>query len=93
MSMSITKAEFMERYGDVLVSFSSYYKYTFYFRGIAENGETITCSIGSSSDDIYKLDVQAGEKKTIRLLDAQDGDITYGCARRGEDEICSFFDY
>ncbi len=63
---TLTHKEFNELYGDVEVEFTSYYKYSFSFRGKTPDGNTVVVSIGGSSDDIYKLDVEAGEKVKVR---------------------------
>ena len=51
-----TNQELNEEYGDVLVSFQSYYKYSFAFGG-EKDGHKITAYLGGASHDIYKLSV------------------------------------
>jgi hypothetical protein len=49
--------QFMEMYGDTMMSFLSYYKYTFHFNGKTADGKTISASYGGSSEDIYRYGV------------------------------------
>lgn len=46
-----------EKFKDSKVTFESYYKYTFTFVGVSEDGYRLTCHYGGSSDDIYRYDV------------------------------------
>ena len=60
MSLSLSLAQFLQMYGDVEVKFSSYYKFTFTFKGIcASDGKNITVRIGGDVDDIYRMDISA----------------------------------
>ena len=68
MSKKITKKEFMDQYGDVVVSFSSYYKYSFTFRG-TKNGESIRVCLGGNHSDIYRFEVDADCKSKIKDMD------------------------
>lgn len=54
---SLSKEEAIEKYGKVPLLFSSYYKYSFVFRGKAEDGAQIYVSVGGNGDDIYRFDV------------------------------------
>lgn len=63
----MTKEQMLEKYGEVEVSFDSYYKYTFYFTGEHE-GKTIDVSVGGDSDDIYKFNVSRNAKYKIKDL-------------------------
>ncbi|RLG57456.1 MAG: hypothetical protein DRN95_05510 [Candidatus Hydrothermarchaeota archaeon] len=58
----------LEKYGDAKVKFSSYYKYTFTFRGKTEDGREIVCRVGWTADDIYRFGVNAEEEITVRDL-------------------------
>ena len=51
--------QFMEIYGDTLMSFMSYYKYTFTFTGKTDDGKTINASYGGEADGIYRYNVSA----------------------------------
>lgn len=69
--MEITKKEFDELYGDVEVEFSTYYKFSFTFAGWAPDGKRLIVTVGGCADDIYKMDVIAGEKTKVRDFDAR----------------------
>jgi hypothetical protein len=84
----MSKAEFLEKYGDVQVEFSSYYKYSFTFIGTAEDGAAVSVSVGGNADDIYRMEVVATYPETVRDLDAYSGDATLN----GE-TVASFYDY
>jgi len=79
----------LERYGDVPVVFTSYYKFTFTFCGdvVALDGKpaTLSVSIGGSSDEIYKTSVTADQ---IKLRDvAGQEDLGYTAVYRDGKEI------
>ena len=58
MTEQISRDEAIEIYGDIVVKFSSYYKYSFTFSG-SRDGVTIALSLGGDHNDIYKLSVDA----------------------------------
>lgn len=64
----MTREEFYEKYGDVKVKFSSYYKYTFTYTGNLPDGGRISVNWGGNSDDIYRFDVDADSEETISIL-------------------------
>lgn len=55
--------EMEANYGDILVRFSSYYKYNFVFKG-----QGLTVYAGGDKDDIYRFSVQPNEDYKIRDL-------------------------
>lgn len=57
--MTMTREEFDAKYGNVEVTFDSYYKFTFYFSGTTPEGVQISGHIGGSADDIYRSDIGA----------------------------------
>lgn len=65
--MQLTEEEFQEKYGEVEVKFSSYYKFTFVFRGYFE-GKLVQVNVGGGSEDIYRLDVKADEPVKVNSL-------------------------
>lgn len=69
----MTRQEFYEKYGNVKVKFSSYYKYTFAFNAVLPDGGIITCECGGNHDDIYRFEVAAGAEDTIRSLEPYAG--------------------
>lgn len=69
----MTYDEFIEKYGDVVVTFSSYYKYRFRYSGVLKNGCTIIVEIGGDANDIYRMEVLVGDSYTIRELEPNGG--------------------
>jgi hypothetical protein len=65
----MTYEEVIEKYGNVVVTFSSYYKYRFRYSSILENGDRIIVEIGGSPDDIYRLEVMVADVFTISELE------------------------
>lgn len=74
----MTKEQIYEKYGDVKLKFSSYYKFSFGFTGTTEDGESVYASIGGDSDEIYRLDVDADKEETIKTLEPNFINITKG---------------
>jgi hypothetical protein len=66
--MTLTEEQFKEKYGEVEVMFSSYFKYTFVFRGDFY-GKEFQVNVGGSSEDIYRFDVRANDPIKIKYLD------------------------
>lgn len=66
----MTVEELVEKYGDVVLDFSSYYKYEFSYRGIAPDGKEICIRLGGNSDDIYSL--MLSDEETVSNLIAED---------------------
>lgn len=87
MSESISRKEFLERYGDMMVEFHSYYKYSFTFKRKMDNGSVLSVEVGGNHDDIYRFDVVAGMKFPVKQLDPVSGSI-----HMGKEEIVSFCD-
>jgi hypothetical protein len=84
----MTKEDFIEKYGEVKVKFSSYYKYTFSFSGELSDGGKICVSYGGCSDDIYRYEVSADYEETVKSVYPCSGSVY----KDGE-EIDSFYDY
>ncbi len=61
----MTDDEFNEKYGDIWVHFTSYYKYVFRYVGDGFDGETITVGYGGNHDDIYRHEVTSCDKQKI----------------------------
>jgi len=75
----MTKSEFIAKYGNRKVKFSSYYKYSFTF----VDGKGLTIRVGGDRDDIYRFSVTANEEVMVSTLDPFSGEC-------GED---NFYDY
>ena len=73
-------------YGEAKVVFTSYYKYSFSFRG-EFNGKSIYVSMGGSADDIYRFDVDAGKEYAVKQLG-----MSYAEVKEGETTIAEFTD-
>lgn len=68
----MTEQEVVEKYGDVVLRFSSYYKFCFTFSGVAKDGAVIHATYGGDADEIYRYDVSAThtvESLTLPLED------------------------
>lgn len=85
----MTKQEFMEKYGEVRVKFSSYSKFTFYFDATLEDGSKLYISVGGDSDDIYRFDVSADEEIPVSGLDPYAGKVV----DKSGTSIVEFYDY
>ena len=58
----MTYEEILEKYGATRMSFDYYYKFTFTFVGVAEDGVEVIAKYGENSDDIYRHYVDTQEK-------------------------------
>ncbi len=84
----MTRAEFINLYGDALVVFNSYYKYSFTFTGKLKDGSEINVTLGGSADEIYRESVKPDVAVTVKSLYPYSG----GVHRNGK-EIHSFYDF
>lgn len=85
----MTAAEFISKYGNVTVKFSSYYKYTFTYTGKLPDGSEISIDYGGNSDQIYRQDVVPDKEYTVSEI------MPYAGRVDGPDgsEVDSFYDY
>ena len=60
----MNQAELIEKYGNVKLKFDSYYKYTFTYTGLTDEGLTINVELGGDPDEIYKADLVLEETLT-----------------------------
>ena len=86
--MILEQKEFYEKYGDIDVTFSEYYKYIFTFTAKLPNDETLICHIGGSSHDIYRFHMGNGHTESLRSLDPFSGEVY-----KDGKEICSFYEF
>lgn len=90
--IELTKQEFIDRWGSFTVSFSSYYKYKFYFTctvGAPDNPDgKLSLAYGGDSDGIYRFDVEATDSYLVSDLDWSSG--TYQDWKKGVEY--SFYD-
>ena len=75
MEVEVSKEEFLEKYGNVEVVFSFYYKYSFVFEATLAHGKTLYVSVGGDGDDIYRLEVD-NKPITVRALNPRAGSAT-----------------
>ena len=88
MGNEMTRQEFYDKYGDVKVKFSSYYKFTFTYAATLPDGKRLTCGCGGNSADIYRDEVYANNEYTVAELQPHEG----GVYQDGK-EVEGFYDY
>ncbi len=84
----LSKQEFYEKYGDVVVRFANYYKYTFTYEGVLPDGKTLTCGYGGNADEIYRHEATPDREKLLSSLRPFEGAVYQGGV-----EVESFYDY
>lgn len=84
----MTREEFIEKYGSVIVSFESYYKYTFTYKADLEDGKVISVSYGGNGDEIYRHETSRDARITVRDLGPYAGAVYVNGL-----ETDSFYDY
>jgi hypothetical protein len=90
--ITITKSDFIQRYGHIKVKFSSYYAYEFTFAGITDDGNLIEVQCGGNIDDIYQMDVVSNYEERIQDLNPFLGYV-YGRNALGDSvPIASFYE-
>jgi len=75
--LEMTKEQILDKYGEVVLKFTNYFKYEFYFLGVTENGTQIFTSIGGTSCSIYNIDVSSDAKETLLSLEPEWVSITF----------------
>ena len=88
MLKQMTRSEFYNKYGDVEVTFSSYYKYTFNYTAVLVDGKLLTVGYGGSSDQIYRYNAYAGQTVKVKDLQPYNGSVY-----KDTEEVESFYDY
>ena len=61
----MTREEVLELYGEIPLPFSYYYKYLYYYKGIAPDGAVIYAGIGGDASDIYRYEVTRDKYLTL----------------------------
>lgn len=84
----MTRQEFYEKYGEVIVEFAMYYKFTFSYTAKLPDGSSILVRVGGNSDDIYRMEVCTGDKIKIKDLMPYAGSVF-----KENVEIEEFYDY
>ena len=83
----MTRAEFYAKYGDVKVTFSSYYKYTFTYAATLPDGKRLTVGYGGNHDEIYSHEVSMSCTETVSGLKPYTGAVY-----EGGEEVEGFYD-
>lgn len=71
----MTKEKFYSKYGDVIVTFSHYYKFDFNYGAILSNGDKIRVTYGGNSDVIYRFECSNNEHISIKELKPYAGSV------------------
>lgn len=58
----------LEKYKNEVVKFTGYYKYTFTFRTMLQNGNTLIAQVGGCTDSIYTLAVSPDMMSSVNAL-------------------------
>ena len=66
----MNQAELIEKYGDVKLKFNSYYKYTFTYTGLTDEGLTINVALGGDPSEIYTTVLVLEESLTSLVKEA-----------------------
>ena len=88
MATQMTRAQFYAKYGDVEVTFSSYYKYTFTYSATLPDGKRLTVGYGGNSDQIYRHEVATSCAEKVSSLHPY-----IGAVYDGTEEVEGFYDY
>ncbi len=80
--------EAYEKYKDVPLFFNSYYKYTFHFKGVEDDGAIICRAIGGESGDLYKYEVSSDKPETLEYIQLD----SCTCHYTEEENKLSFFE-
>lgn len=86
-----TIEEVIEKYGNIFVTFSSYYKYSFSFGADIEDGIHIGLSVGGNADDIYRLSIDNNPITIKQIYDSMG--ISFIYAKQNDKELFSISDY
>jgi hypothetical protein len=87
--VTMTRNEFYQKYGDVKVKFSDYYKYTFTYTGNLPDGGRISVDYGGNADQIYRHEVGADCEKTVSSIEPYSG----RAYDKDGKEVDQFYDY
>lgn len=69
----MSKEDFLEKYGNVSVKFSSYYNYTFTYSGPLPGGREIAIRVGGHEADISRLYVVSWQEHSVAELEPYAG--------------------
>jgi hypothetical protein len=77
----MNRAEALQKYGDLVLKFASYYKYAFTYRGVAEDGSIVEMDVGGNADAIYRYQV------TPNSTDSLNGDQWFAVQIMNSDTV------
>ena len=66
----MSREEVLDKYGDIQLKFSYYYKYTFIYKAVTDVGTIIIAYVGGCGDEIYRMDLSP--KENISALETED---------------------
>jgi hypothetical protein len=84
---TLTRDEFYAQYGDVLVVFSNYYKYTFTYDAILSNGNKLVVNYGGDAAEIYRHEVSRDHQEIVKHLHPY-----AGAEYNGQEQLTNFYD-
>lgn len=71
----MNEEELVEKYGDVVLAFSGYFKYEFHYRGIAPDGKRLSITVGGNDEDIYRM--MLSDEETVSSLIDEDETLDF----------------
>ena len=86
----MTKEDFIEEYGDIVVSYSGYRKFQFTFIGETADSTPIVILIGGSSAEIYGMEIDCNETAVIRDMEMIYCKMIYGRVGFPDESIAEF---
>lgn len=91
LKLEISKEEFCNRYGDVVVKFSYYYKYVFTFNAELPDGSKLIIAFGGSADFIFNIEVNNNEEHYVK--DMETYAVSGSVYDKDDKTVCCFWDY
>lgn len=88
MATQMTRDEFYAKYGEVEVTFSWYYKFTFTYAATLPDGKRLTVGYGGNSDEIYRHEVAPNCAEKVSSLQPYTGAVY-----EGTEKVEGFYDY
>ena len=86
----LTNEEVINKYSKVQLKFSSYYKYSFSFKGMAPDGVEILASYGGNAGDIYRYRVESNTQETLENFPEK---FMYVLIKKDNQDIFEYRDY
>ncbi len=87
MALKMTRAEFYKKYGEVEVTFRSYYKYVFVYEATLPDGSCLSVSYGGDSDTVYHHEASNTGKERVGSLQPFSGSVY-----KDSEEVEGFYD-